>query len=74
MIRAPLRDRELSWRVRYEARQLADTGRYLNWRGVEAALKLKGRSGARKALANVLIRFALDMRCAHAQRKRDNED
>jgi hypothetical protein len=64
-----LRDQERQRALRYQAKQLADTGRYGAWREIEAAMVRDGRAGAPVALADVHVRQSLDKACANAQRR-----
>lgn len=50
-----LRDREKLERLHFQARQLAETGRYRNWEEIEGALTCAGRQGAEKALSAPLV-------------------
>lgn len=59
--------------VRSQARQLANSGRFNNWREVETALVGKGRHLAPQALHNRFVRLLLDARCAHARRRIEND-
>ena len=59
--------------VRSQARQLANSGRFNNWREVETALVGKGRHLAPQALHNRFVRLLLDARCAHARRRNEND-
>lgn len=69
-----LRDKELRQRLRFQARQLAGTGRYQNWQEVEHALTRAGRQGAPHALRAPLVRLTLDIRCALTRRRRTKQD
>lgn len=69
-----LRDQERQRTLRYQARQLANTGRYGTWREIEAALVRDGRAGAPIALADAHIRMSLDKACATAQRRTVRRD
>lgn len=62
-----LRDKEKRERLRLQARQLAETGRYRNWEEVEGALTRAGREGAAMALHAPFTRLSLDVRCALAR-------
>lgn len=64
-----LRDQERQRTLRYQAKQLADSGRYSTWREIEAALVRDGRAGAPVALADAQIRLSLDKACVNAQRR-----
>lgn len=66
-----LRDKEKRQRLRVQARQLAKTGRYRNWKEVEGALTRDGRAGAALALSARLTRLTLDIRCALARPRPD---
>ena len=59
--------------VRSQARQLANTGHFNNWREVETALVGKGRHLAPQALHNRLVRLMLDARCSYARRRNEND-
>jgi hypothetical protein len=59
--------------VRSQARELANTGRFNNWREVETALVGKGRHLAPQALHNRFVRLLLNARCAHARRRSEND-
>lgn len=65
-----VRDRERRDRLRYQARQLAGTGRYKGWEDVERALTRAGRKGAEQALSAPLVRFMLNFRCAFSAKNR----
>ena len=66
-------ERERQRLVRSQARDLANTGRFNNWREVETALVGKGRNLAPQALHNRFVRLLLDARCAHARRRSEND-
>lgn len=61
-----LRDYEKRQRLKLQARQLAKTGRYRNWKEVEGALTRAGREGVAKALRAPFTRLTLDIHCALA--------
>lgn len=61
-----MRERERNRRLRRQAHQLAETGRYSDWKAVEAALV--DRVGATSAISDWISRIMLDRTCAHARR------
>jgi hypothetical protein len=66
-------ERERQRRVRSQARTLANTGQFNNWREVETALVGQGRNLAPQALHGRFVRLLLNARCAHARRRGEDE-
>ena len=66
-------ERERQRLLRSQARELANSGRYANWREVELALLGRGRELAPQALQSRFVRLLLNARCAHAKRRNDND-
>lgn len=53
--------------IRRRARELAETGNYHNWHGIEAALRVKeGWHEARSVLDSDILREELDVTCQRA--------
>lgn len=65
-----MRERERHNALLFQARHLAETGRYQTWREVEAALVSSGRDGVPQALSEPNVRKMLDKQCANAVRRR----
>lgn len=63
--------RERERRLRYQAKQLANTGRFGGWPDIEKALTSKGRKLVPEALQGRIVRFTLNARCAHARRRNE---
>ncbi len=63
----PLRERERRDRIRRYARQLANKGRHATWRDIETTLLAEGHVDASLALASLLVRIELNLRCALAK-------
>lgn len=64
------RDRERRDRLRYQARKLANSGRFRNWEEIQASIERSGRKGAEKALGHSVVRFMLNLQCAFAKKQR----
>ena len=67
--------RELERRanLRFQARTLAQTGLFRNWREVENKLVATGRDAAPSALKCFWVRLELDRQCARAIRRVQDE-
>ncbi len=66
-----MRERERRSALLFQARHLADTGRFQTWREVEAALVASGRKDVPQALFATHVRKMLDKQCANAVRRRN---
>lgn len=64
--------RERERRLRFQARQLANTGKFATWPEIEKELTLKGRKLVPEALKGRVVRIMLNARCAHARRRNEN--